>query len=440
MNLKTIFIGVVGISSFSVAGFYLSETYATAEHTGVAALTLQGTPKVEAAPINWNSGLTEQYVTKAEFSEDTENVVDTEFNLSIYSGARLEAAYPSVDPFLGESLQPGEVEASAGLIKTLADKVRADYEPGKALRDAHPKSHGCVTATMQFDANISAELTGGVIQPGASYEALVRFSNGSPQPTNPDISGDTRGMAIKLFGVPGEKLFPDPGDENVQDFIMISSPFFFINSAKNYTKFFEAVNTGHFSKIAAIPFYLGIKGSKQALTMMRQTIANPLETRYWSVVPSQLGTGDTRQAIKFSMRPLGPTNSQIPANPASDYLRQAMAKTLANRSYQMEFLIQRRGNTKLSVEDSVPEWPESKAPFERVGVLTIHQQNFNTPERDTYCENQSFNPWHSLHAHRPLGMISRTRRVVYQAIAELRHQMNGASYPTGLPVDVDSSQ
>ncbi|MGO8468331.1 hypothetical protein AB9F45_27605 [Rhizobium leguminosarum] len=404
MNLKQILFGFVGAAVIGGVGFQLYGQYVTTDHTGVPL------PADSARQIA--------------------------FDLSRYSGARLKAAYPDADAFLGESLQPGEVDASAALIATLVEKTRADYYgPGKARRDAHPKSHGCVTATMQFDADLPAQLTGGVIQSGASYEALVRFSNGSPNPMTPDVNGDTRGMAIKLFGAPGEKLFSAPGDENVQDFIMISSPFFFINSAKSYTKFFEAINSGKIWKMAAIPFYLGVKGSTQAVRMMRQKIANPLETRYWSVVPSQLGTGDARQVIKFSARPLGPRNSQIPANPAPNFLRQAMATTLSRGPYQMEFMIQRRGNTELSVEDSIPEWPETKAAFQRVGVLTIHQQNFSTPERDMYCENQSFNPWHSLPAHRPLGMISRTRRVVYQAIAELRHQMNSASYPTGLPAN-----
>ncbi|MEM7213694.1 MAG: catalase, partial [Pseudomonadota bacterium] len=295
-------------------------------------------------------------------------------------------------------------------------------------------------ATLKFDDNLPEELTGGIVQSGASYDALARFSNGSPNAQTPDAKGDTRGMALKVFGVEGEKLFPDPGDPNVQDFIMISAPFFFINSAKNYTKFFEAVNEGSLWKIARIPFYLGLRGSAHAAKMMMQKIANPLETRYWSVVPSQLGTGEARQAIKFSMRPLGPTNSTIPTNPGPNFLREAMKKTLSQGDYQMEFLIQRRGNSGFSVEDSVPEWTEDRAPFERVGVLTIHQQDFDTLEREAYCENQSFNPWHSLEAHKPLGMISRTRRVVYQAIAELRHDMNGTAYPGGLPATEGASE
>lgn len=355
------------------------------------------------------------------------------FDLQAYRGARLEAIYPAADATLGEALQDDELSACADLIASLAGKVRRDYAAGLACRDAHPKAHGCVTARLDIEADLSPDLTGGVFQPGASHEAVVRFSNGSPDPGSSDAKGDTRGMAIKLFGVTGKKLFPDPGNPDAQDFIMISSPNFFINSARNYSRFFDAVNSGALLKLAGIPFYLGVRGSLQAVRMLRQTIANPLETRYWSVVPAQLGEGAARQAVKLSVRPLGTATSTIPANPARDFLRAAMARTLRQGPWQMEFLVQRCGDSGLRVEDSVTEWPEARAPFRRVGTLTIHAQEFDTVPRNTYCENLSFNPWHSLAAHRPLGMISRTRRAVYQAIAELRHEMNDATYSSGLP-------
>ena len=42
--------------------------------------------------------------------------------------------------------------------------------------------------------------------PGQSYKAWIRFSNGNKDHMKPDASGDARGMAIKLLGVPGECL------------------------------------------------------------------------------------------------------------------------------------------------------------------------------------------------------------------------------------------
>ena len=57
---------------------------------------------------------------------------------------QLTKLYPRPDAYLGEALQPGEIEAVAGLIATLARNIQNNYAAGNARRDAHPKAHGCV--------------------------------------------------------------------------------------------------------------------------------------------------------------------------------------------------------------------------------------------------------------------------------------------------------
>ncbi len=335
------------------------------------------------------------------------------------------ANYPVADPFLGEMIQPDEIASAKGLIKTLEDQIRSQYVRGGARRDAHPKAHGCVAASFEVNQSIPANLAHGVFQLGAQYDALIRFSNGSPNATGDDSTGDTRGMAVKLFGVPGEKLFSRPGHEDVQDFIMISSPFFFINSASGYTQFFEIVDEGSLLKMTRIPFILGFKGSYNAYRMLSQKIANPVETRYWSVVPYQLGLGDGRQAVKYSARPCQPGSTVIPDNPGKNYLREAMVNTLSAGPVCMDFMIQPRTGSELAVEDVITEWSESEAPFYPVARITLHQQEFDTAEKNLACENETYNPWHALPEHKPLGTISRMRKVVYEAISDLRHDMNG---------------
>jgi hypothetical protein len=231
-------------------------------------------------------------------------------------------------------------------------------------------------------------------------------------------------MAIKLYNVAGEKLFASEGRADQQDFILISSPVFFINDANGYASFFERVDSGSALKMLKIPFLLGWQGSWNAYKMLSQTIANPLETRYWSVVPYQLGLGEARQAVKYSARACTEGSSTIPDDPSSNYLREAMVKTLTAGPACMEFMIQPR-TAQMSVEDSITRWSEEEAPFQSVARLTIHQQTFDTPEQNRLCENESYNPWQALPAHKPLGAVSRIRRVVYEAIRDLRHEMNG---------------
>ncbi len=338
----------------------------------------------------------------------------------------LERRYPQADAQLGEVIQPDELQAAQRLITTLEEKIKTTYGPGDARRDAHPKAHGCVAADFVVNDDIPAELAHGVFQPGASYSAKLRFSNGSPNATGDDITGDTRGMAIKLYDVPGEKLFTSPDRAGQQDFILISSPFFFINDANGYASFFERVDSGSVLQMLKIPFILGWNGSWNAYKMLSQTIANPLETRYWSVVPYQLGMGPARQAVKYSARACSEGSSTIPEDPSSNYLREAMVKSLTAGPACMEFMIQPR-TSGMSVEDSITRWSEEESPFQPVAKLTIQQQTFDTPQQNSLCENESYNPWQSLAAHKPLGTVSRIRRVVYEAIRDLRHEMNGVN-------------
>jgi hypothetical protein len=41
-----------------------------------------------------------------------------------------------------------------------------------------------------------------------------------------------------------------------------------------------------------------------------------------------------------------------------------------------------------------------------------------------FARKLSYNPWHTIAEHRPLGNQSRARRQMYFALSELRHDMN----------------
>jgi hypothetical protein len=44
-------------------------------------------------------------------------------------------------------------------------------------------------------------------------------------------------------------------------------------------------------------------------------------------------------------------------------------------------------------------------------------------------ENMSFNPWHAIEAHEPLGSINLMRRRIYPAIVSLRRGLNRVGTP-----------
>ena len=334
--------------------------------------------------------------------------------------------YPEVDTVLGEKLQPNEDVLAQNIAQVIEKSIHEQYTAGNALRDAHPKAHGCVRAEFNVSKNIPVQFAKGVFIPDQSYQAWIRFSNASNDASSADIDKDARGIAIKLLGVSGTKILESEKQATTQDFIMINHPVFFANDAKRYLSFINDVNSQNMIRKLHIPFALGFKGTMNALGARNSQIANPLYARYWSMVPYQLGLGNDRQAVKYSVRACSVTANNLPKNPSHDFLREALKNTLQQTDACMEFLIQPRTSSQMLVEDSMTEWDEKAAPFYQIATIHIPKQNFDTPEQNKLCENLSFTPWHALPAHKPLGAVNRMRKVIYENISRVRHDMNSA--------------
>jgi Catalase len=335
-----------------------------------------------------------------------------------------------IDSSLGEEAVEKEIDLSKEIAETIAKSILKDYPPGSGLtakRDAHPKAHGCVEATFKVSSSLDARYAYGAFVPGKSYKSWIRFSNGDSDSTRPDSKGDARGMAIKLMGVPGDKLLPAEKNEQTQDFIMINHPVFIIDSPSSYLSLIKKVNSTNPLVKLTIPLTLGFEGSSIARAMTAKVISNPLTTRFWSMTPYRLGDDGHKQAIKFSAIPCGgQINGSIPNNPSDNYLREAMKATLDKQDACFKFFIQPRTSPDQLVEKSTQEWTENQSPFIEVATITIPKQNFDTAAQHQFCENLSFTPWHALPEHRPLGSVNRVRRVVYETISRLRHDLNKA--------------
>ncbi|MDO8895668.1 catalase family protein [Nitrosomonas sp.] len=350
------------------------------------------------------------------------------------SGSQLAPASDiEFDAELGESPWPEEGATTLAITESIQQTIKSRYANDlPALRHVHSKAHGCVLADFQVNKTLQNEHQQGIFQPGASYKAWIRFSNGDSDATREDKEGDGRGMAIKLMGVSGEKLLPD--ESHTQDFVMINHPVFFINDPQKYLSLIESLSSSNMLARLSAPFALGIEGSIIAAKINGKKIRNPLYTRYWSMVPYQLGAGSNRSAMKYSAKPC----NQLDNTPQSDqrqdpnYLRTAMKNHLDTDNACFDFLIQTRdtrtaAGSALSVEMATNEWEESAAPFFKVATITIPKQDFDKPEQHKFCENLSYTPWHSVFEHRPLGGVNRIRKVVYTSTANLRRSMNAVT-------------
>jgi hypothetical protein len=132
-------------------------------------------------------------------------------------------------------------------------------------------------------------------------------------------------------------------------------------------------------------------------------------------------------------------------------LRLAMMAFLAEHEATFDLLVQKRvaNSRSMPVDDPTVSWPERLSPFERVATLTIPRQAFwpdtayppalkaATITMMELGENMSFNPWHALRDHKPLGEINQMRQRIYPAIAHLRRTLNqvDTSEPTAKEYD-----
>jgi len=73
----------------------------------------------------------------------------------------------------------------------------------------------------------------------------------------------------------------------------------------------------------------------------------------------------------------------------------------------------------MPIEDASLEWREHDSPFRSVAEIRIPVQTLESASASS-CEQLSFNPWHALVDHRPLGDFNRARRNIYDAMAAFR--------------------
>jgi hypothetical protein len=150
--------------------------------------------------------------------------------------------------------------------------------------------------------------------------------------------------------------------------------------------------------------------------------------RYFSAVPYLFGS----TAAKYSLTPRDTAPRAAAPARHPNFLREALRARLAEGSIVFDFSVQLQKSPRATpIEDASVAWNEHDAPFHKVATLEIPAQVFDTPERQHFAENLSFNPWRCLPEHRPLGGINRARRQVYRAVSAYRHDRNAE--PVGEP-------
>ncbi|CAH0304929.1 hypothetical protein SRABI70_04500 [Pseudomonas sp. Bi70] len=331
-----------------------------------------------------------------------------------------------------EQIPANEAAYTEGIIEDAIRVVEQHRDNTRVLRDAHAKAHGCVKAEVTVRTDLEESLRQGVLsEPGKTWQAWMRLSNGNAYPQF-DRARDARGMAIKLLDVPGAKLMSSPRHAGDQDFVMFNHPAFFVRDVAEYRSNFAAQADGK-KALAFFPSWdprtWEIRHLVIALKTLSPAPSSPVETTYNSIAPFKLGPHN----IKYRVIPT-PENCPTYAIPKPNtdlpnFLRSALYQQLSLDRMPACFALQvQRQNPDyyMPIEDPSVEWDEKIAPFETVADIRLPAQDFDSTEQNLFCDNLSFNPWHALPEHRPIGGINRLRKAVYEAVSVYRHDRNAA--------------
>jgi hypothetical protein len=325
-----------------------------------------------------------------------------------------------------ERLQVDEEAHLDDIIRTFEAQLRSLWKPGHFERGGNTKTHGVVRGEFTVRDDLPEPMRRGIFAEPRTYRAWVRFSGPGPYVT-PDIDDvGFMSMSIKLMGVPGPKLLDD--ERFTQDLLGISTPTFVTPDTRANAKL------QHWSyKNAQVFYFLDPRDSHVLDAIMQllwtKTQTSPLEGDYFSCVPYLLGEG---QAMQYAFRSKLETRTRVPRvplRPQDNYLQDAMVATLAERDVEFDILLQLQTDPFLMpIENNGVLWPTKLSPRVPVALLRIPKQTFDSPEQLAFARVLSYNPWHCIPEHRPLGNQSRARKRMYGELSRFRQEMNGVEH------------
>jgi hypothetical protein len=330
-----------------------------------------------------------------------------------------------------EKLQPDEDVHLDHIISTFKAQLHGLWEPGYFERGGNTKTHGVLRAEFMVREDLPNSLRRGIFASPVTFRAWVRVAGPGPY-SPPDIDDvGFLSMSVKLMGVPGPKLLED--ERLTQDLICVTTPSFVTPDTR------ANAQLQHWSlRNAQIFYFLNLRNPHVLDSIMQglwtETQTSPLEAGYFSCVPYLLGEG---QAMQYSFRPRSTMRTRIPRlpfRPPDNYLRDAMVATLAERDVEFDVLLQLQTDPfRMPIENNAVLWPPKLSPRVPAAVLRIPKQRFDSREQLDFAKVLSYNPWHCIVEHRPLGNQNRARKRMYSELSDLRQHMNGVDHyePTG---------
>jgi hypothetical protein len=336
-----------------------------------------------------------------------------------------------------ERPEKDEAETTRQLIEVLTSISQKVYEDsGHAMRSVHAKSHALLEGRLTVESGLAPELSQGLFAAPAAHAVTLRLSSTPGDPLKDSVS-TPRGLAIKIFDVPGERL-PDAAGQT-QDFIFVNGPVFAAPDAKHFLKNLKllAATTDKAPGLKSA-LSLALRGAERVIeavggqsgtlkSLGGHPATHPLGETYFTQVPVRFGDYIAKLRLRPALASLEALKGKsVDIRHSPNALRELLREyfgTQAGRWYLEAQLC--RDLARMPVEKADVEWPEDLSPFQPVAVIDVSSQNAWPEASGQQIEDSlSFSPWHGVEAHRPLGSVMRVRKAAYEASASFRSGHN----------------
>ncbi len=340
-----------------------------------------------------------------------------------------------------ETVAPDEHETQQKIIDVMTDGMHKVMEKtGRAVRISHAKAFGLLKGTLTVESGLPKELAQGLFAKPGTYEVLVRLATALGEVNDDSKVNTVRGMSIKVLDVEGPKLAGHTG--TTQDFVLDTGKEFLAGGPKEFLQAFKpnaeiapklSDNVkGAVSDVArATNAVLNAVGANsEKLDFYGHPKRHPMAEAYFSQTAIRYGEyvakvgviPDTPGLKALFDQPYDPEGFNAFRDAANAFFRTQPAEF--NVAVQLN-----TGLDTMPIEEAQAKWSEDESQYQTVGRLVLPVQTAFDPAKESFFEDLSFSPGHSLAAHRPLGGINRARLAAYRVLSDRRHAENHTTTP-----------
>ncbi len=325
---------------------------------------------------------------------------------------------PSID--WKEEISEGEAERFEQYAQMLNGLQKKQAHPTLGpSRGLHAKPQLGVEAVFTVLPDLPEHARQGLFGKAAKYKAYVRFSNGMGARQS-DKKPDVRGIAVKVVGVEGKKLIPGMENAKTQDLLAILTPSIPFPTADGFVFFVKAAT----NPVTLLPRAFGrfgvgetFKIFRTALKGLTMKVPSVATANYFTAAPIKFGA----YAVKLAFFAQAKDAVEAKSVKAQNYFGEELAERLKTGPVAYDVKVQFFSDAQSTpIEDHSVDW---NTPWLTVGRLDLLQQDVTLDrgkKLSEAIEKMSFDPWHALEAHRPIGNVMRARNAAYRVSTQER--------------------